>query len=78
MRARKWLSDIRGNQGLKQKDVARKVGINTHYYAQIEQGLRNPSVNVAKRIASVLGFDWTIFFEDNCSDMLQNENKTTA
>ncbi|MBO6382888.1 XRE family transcriptional regulator, partial [Enterococcus faecalis] len=32
-------------------------------YASIEQGRRRPSVESAMRIASILGFDWTLFFE---------------
>ncbi len=34
-------------------------------YSKIERGEANPSVDVAKRIAAVLGFDWTRFFEDD-------------
>ena len=30
----------------------------------IENGNANPSVEVAKKIASVMGFDWTRFYED--------------
>jgi len=32
---------------------------------EIVNGKANPSVDVAKRIADVLGFDWTLFFEDD-------------
>jgi len=31
---------------------------------EIENGNANPSVKVAKKIAAVLGFDWTRFFDD--------------
>ena len=31
---------------------------------EIENGNANPSVDVAKKIASVLGFDWTLFYQD--------------
>jgi DNA-binding XRE family transcriptional regulator len=30
----------------------------------IEGGHRNPSVDVAKKIAAVLGFDWIRFYDD--------------
>ncbi|HOV79554.1 MAG TPA: helix-turn-helix transcriptional regulator [Bacillota bacterium] len=30
----------------------------------IENGNANPSVEVAKKIAAVLGFDWVWFFDD--------------
>lgn len=32
--------------------------------SKIELGERRPSVEVAKKIAAVLGFDWTRFYED--------------
>ena len=34
-------------------------------YASIETGARRPSVDMAKRIAAVLGFKWTRFFEED-------------
>lgn len=62
---RTWLKDIRVEKGLTQKEVASKVDIATTTYASYEQGWRNPTVENAKRIASVLNFDWTIFFNIN-------------
>lgn len=52
--------------------VALGSGIQRAYYTQIENGSRTPSVVIAKRIAECLEFDWTIFFDQNCSDTLQN------
>lgn len=62
---RTWLKDIRVEKGLTQKEIASKVDIATTTYASYEQGWRNPTVENAKRIASVLNFDWTIFFNIN-------------
>jgi transcriptional regulator with XRE-family HTH domain len=36
--------------------------------SKIELGERRPSVEVAKKIAAVLFFDWTLFFEDDETD----------
>ena len=33
-------------------------------YSFIELGVRRPSVEVAKKIAAVMGFHWTRFYED--------------
>lgn len=41
------------------------VGISRAGYANIENGKRLPSVPVAKKIAAVLGFDWTRFYEED-------------
>lgn len=30
----------------------------------IESGDRKPTVKTAKKIAAALGFDWTLFFDD--------------
>jgi len=64
MDMREWLVQIRGDRT--QEEVARKAGISRGTYSNIERGLRNPSVSMAKKIAAALGFDWKIFFEDDC------------
>jgi len=58
---------------LTQEEVAAGAGIARAYYAQIELGIRNPSVTVAKRIANFLRFNWTLFFENECSEKEQSE-----
>lgn len=60
----KWLKDIRHESKLTCDVVARQAGITQQYYNFIENEKRKPSVAVAKRIAGVLGFDWTRFYED--------------
>lgn len=57
-----WLIDLRGR--LTQEQVAMLAGISRSAYANIESGKRNPSVSVAKKIASALKFDWKNFFDD--------------
>jgi putative transcriptional regulator len=59
---RKWLIEIRN--GRAQAQIAEAAGITQQMYSAIELGERRPSVEVAKKIAVVLGFDWTRFFED--------------
>ena len=65
---RKWLKKVRNEKGLTQQDVADSGGFARTYYTMVEQGKRTPSVDVAKSIARVLGFEWTIFFEDECNE----------
>jgi len=59
---RKWLLDLR--KGRTQAEVAKEAGITQQMYSFIELGERRPSVEVAKKIAAVMGFHWTKFFED--------------
>lgn len=59
-----WLIAIRKKKKLSQKNVSEKVGITQPSYCNMEKGKIKPSVPVAKKIADVLGFDWTRFFEE--------------
>jgi putative transcriptional regulator len=59
---RKWLIEFR--KGRSQTQIAEAAGITQQMYSAIELGERRPSVDVAKKIAAALGFDWTKFFED--------------
>lgn len=59
---REWLRELRGDKS--QKDIAEACNITQQAYCLIELGKRDPSVEVAKKIAAVLGFNWTKFFED--------------
>ena len=52
----KWLTEMRVKGNLSQIEVAKKCAISRQYYNFIENGLRRPSPEVAKRIADVLGF----------------------
>ena len=63
---REWLKELRLQKDMTQTEVAEMVGIAPHYYSYIENGKRClPSrCDTEKKIAKVLGFDWTRFFED--------------
>lgn len=56
--------DERKRTGKSQEEIALEVGISRAGYANIENGKRTPSVPVAKKIAAVLGFDWTRFYDE--------------
>ena len=70
---RVWLKDIRTAAGYSTYKTAELAGISQSYYASIEAGARgNPlNVDVAKKIAEALGFDWTRFYEDTGKDTEQ-------
>ena len=61
---REWLKKTRQNANMTMKQVAEAVGISECYYSQIENGTRNASVAVAKKLGEVLGFSWQLFFDD--------------
>ena len=60
---RKWLIDLRTKRGLSQAALAEKIGISQPALCDMERGVINPKPETAMRIADVLGFKWTKFFE---------------
>ena len=56
--------DKRKEKGLTQTELAQQVNVAQSMICNIENGLRVPSVTVAKRIGAVLGFDWSLLFEE--------------
>ncbi|MFH5187021.1 helix-turn-helix transcriptional regulator [Paenibacillus sp. TAB 01] len=58
---RLWLNKIRTSRSKTHLEVASNSGIKRQYYGMIENGVSNPSVEVAKAIATYLEFDWTLF-----------------
>ncbi|MCM8901295.1 helix-turn-helix domain-containing protein [Caldicoprobacter algeriensis] len=65
------IKEKRNAKKLTQKQLATLVGVDRTTISKIENGAR-PSIDNAKKIAQILGFNWTIFF--NCtSDDKQTE-----
>jgi putative transcriptional regulator len=60
---RDWLRNKRLEKQLTQAQLAKMVGADATMISKIEVGERRPSVELAKRIAEALGFDWTRFYE---------------
>ncbi|MFD1316998.1 helix-turn-helix transcriptional regulator [Loigolactobacillus coryniformis] len=76
---RTWLREIRLSQSLTQEDIAVASGIKRPYYTAIENGDRQPSVKVAKKIANKMKFDWVIFFDDYSNEStLRNGRESNA
>lgn len=61
---RQWLIEARKNRNMTTYEVAERASISQSAYSQLETGRRAPSISMAKKIASVLLFDWTAFFRD--------------
>lgn len=61
---RDWLVTKRNEKGLSQKAVADSIHIAQPSYCTIESGKTRPSVETAKAIAALLGFNWTRFFDE--------------
>lgn len=60
---RNLLLGKRKSLNLTQEAVAEKYGFTRQFYSLVERGARTPTPQNAKKIANVLGFDWTLFYE---------------
>lgn len=65
MKERTWLQKLREMRGLTQKEIADVSKVSQQHYSLIETGERRPSPELAKKIADVLGFEWTKFYESD-------------
>ena len=54
--------DARTSQNMTQKELAERTGINQADISKLENGTRNPSVNLLKRVAEGLGMALKIEF----------------
>ncbi len=62
---RHWLIQKRQDSGLTFKEIGTRVGVTPQCIYWWEIGKRTPSPNKAKKIANVLNFEWTKFYENN-------------
>lgn len=49
-------------KGYSKYQAAKILGVDRSYLTHLEKGERVPSVDMAKRIATLLGFDWRVFY----------------
>lgn len=68
------LKKLRLDAGLTQSELSNKLGCTMQYYNMIENGKKIPSVQLSKKIASILGTDWTIFFNNEVNQKLNIHN----
>ena len=68
---REWLVENRGNRTHQQISVL--AGVSRNYYTEIENGVKTPSVEMAKKLAEALRFDWTLFFDSNSREQQQKD-----
>ena len=61
---RDWLRSAREAKGLSIISIANIVGVSRQFYSMVERGKRRPSPEKCKKIASVLDFEWTKFYEE--------------
>jgi putative transcriptional regulator len=65
---REALNTARKVKGFTVKDIATKLGISESFYYKIEKGLRNPNIDLAKKISELL--------EKNIEELFLRKNWT--
>lgn len=60
--AKNKIKEIREQKELTQEEVANKAGISPNYYAKIERGTINTSIEKANKIAKALGVEVSDIF----------------
>jgi putative transcriptional regulator len=56
LKRREWLKEIRKKQGYSVRQIAPKLGCSWTHYSDIENGRRNPSLDLAIKISKTYGF----------------------
>ena len=56
------LKKVRQDNGLTQTALAEAAGVVRQTISNIECGINAPSVDLAKKLAEILGLNWTDFF----------------
>lgn len=83
-RKRARLIELRKAHSMTQKEVAHAAKLTRSYYGLIENGVRNPTLEKAVRIADAFGtsvenaFPDEVFFGDKCYDMKLTKPRTSA
>jgi len=62
---RTWFKQLRKNAGLTQSALSNLTKIGITSINKYELGIRNPNYSNAKKLAEILKFDWTKFYEDD-------------
>ena len=61
---REWLKKLRKDQEMKTREVADLFGVSFQHYNDIENGRRNPSIELAVQIADFFDFPVDKFFKE--------------
>lgn len=67
IKRRLWLTFRRLEKNLSQTELAERVNVSNRHMSNIELGFRNPSGELAKKIADELDFDMDMFYEERKS-----------
>lgn len=70
---REWLIELRIKKKFTQEQLAIICGTTQMNISSIENGTRRPSTELAQKLAKVLKFKWTKFYEENNNQSQEKE-----
>lgn len=73
---RNWFKEAMEKQSISRVEIAKEADVTPEYIYMITTGERNPSVQLAKKLADILGIEWPKFFDKNTNDMLIQANNS--
>lgn len=73
---REWLIDIRKKRKKSQLEVSEESEISRSFYANIELGVKDPSLKTQKKLSMVLRFNPRLFSDNLC--YLEEQNDVSA
>jgi transcriptional regulator with XRE-family HTH domain len=61
---REWMKTLRKGKGKQIRDMAADLGMSIGHLSDIENGRRNPSIELSMKMAQYFGMDVSIFLKD--------------
>jgi transcriptional regulator with XRE-family HTH domain len=61
---REWLKTLRKGKGLQVRELAAELDMSPGHLSDIENGRRNPSIELSMKMAQYFGMDVSIFLKD--------------
>jgi transcriptional regulator with XRE-family HTH domain len=61
---REWLKKLRKEKGLSVREIAPLIGTSFSHYSDIENGRRNPSIDLSMKMAEFFSIEVSIFFKN--------------
>ena len=68
------MARLRKEKKLTQAELAQELNVSQRMVAACEAGERRPSVDLARRISSLLGMEWTEFFQEETEEAEEGES----
>lgn len=70
---REWMKEIRKDKEMNVREIAETLGISHQHYSKIENGYRNPSIELSASMAEFFGVPIERLLEDRTKFLRENK-----